>query len=175
MGRTGRAGRAGKAILLVTPRERSWLRTLERATNSPMEPYELPTPAALQKLRQEQFESQLMGFTEDGKLAKAMGLLDDIAERNDMDMAMLAGALACWMESAQPGSLPLETPSELPIPSANPPRGKGGPGGKRSNFRKGGPGGKPGGYRGNKPGGKPGSRPAGKRDGFKPAKSRQAD
>ena len=175
VGRTGRAGRAGKAILLVTPRERSWLRTLERATNSPMEPYELPTPAALQKLRQEQFESQLMGFTEDGKLAKAMGLLDDIAERNDMDMAMLAGALACWMESAQPGSLPLETPSELPIPSANPPRGKGGPGGKRGNFRKGGPGGKPGGYRGNKPGGKPGARSGGKRDGFKPAKRRQAD
>src|SRR5690554_1571480 len=73
VGRTGRAGRTGKAILLVTPRERSWLRTLERATNSPMMAYELPSPVELQKLRQEQFESQLMGFTEDGKLAKAMG------------------------------------------------------------------------------------------------------
>ena len=72
VGRTGRAGREGKAILLVTPRERSWLRTLERATNSPMQSYELPTPAALQQLRQEQFEAQLVGFTEDGKLAKAM-------------------------------------------------------------------------------------------------------
>lgn len=164
VGRTGRAGRTGKAILLVTPRERSWLRTLERATNSPMEPYELPSPADLLKLREQQFESQLMAFVDDPKLAKAMALLDDIAERNDIDIAMLAGALACGMEAAQPGALPLEQPSALPIPSAASPRRKGGgkPGGdKRRNgkpgykkdFKKGAKGrGRPGGNRG-KPGG----------------------
>ncbi|SDX58384.1 DEAD/DEAH box helicase [Marinobacter mobilis] len=120
VGRTGRAGRTGKAILLVTPRERSWLRTLERATNSPMEAYELPSPADLQKLREQQFETQLLAFVDDPKLAKAMALLDEIAERNDMDIAMIAGALACGMEAAQPGALPLEQPAALPIPSAAP-------------------------------------------------------
>jgi ATP-dependent RNA helicase DeaD len=175
VGRTGRAGRTGKAILLVTPRERSWLRTLERATNSPMEPYQLPSPAALQQMRVEQFEAQLLGFTDDPRAAKAIALLDDIAERNDMDITAVAGALACWMEASQPDSLPLEQPEALPEVSSAPPRRRGGPSGK-GNFRKGGHGkgnfrkdGKPGGYRkdggrgrpgGGKPGGKPGPKRA---------------
>ncbi|MBZ2167185.1 MULTISPECIES: DEAD/DEAH box helicase [Marinobacter] len=171
VGRTGRAGRTGKAILLVTPRERSWLRTLERATNSPMQSYELPSPKELLEMREQQFETQLMGFAEDAKLAKAIALMDDIAERNNMDMAMVAGALACWMETAQPGSLPLEQPEALPVVSSKPPRrdGKGGrPGGDRrkGGFKKGGPRGQGrDGGRG-KPPGKGGSRsgkPAGKR------------
>jgi len=172
VGRTGRAGRTGKAILLVTPRERSWLKTLERATNSPMEAYELPSPTDLKKMREQQFESQLLGFAEDKKLAKAMSLLDEIAERNEMDMAMVAGALACWMEAAQPGSLPLEQPEALPVVSATPPRRdrKGGrPGGfkngPKGGFKKGGPKGRggPGGPGGRgKPPGK-GGKPAGKR------------
>lgn len=173
VGRTGRAGRTGKAILLVTPRERSWLRTLERATNSPMEPYQLPSPADLQKLRVEQFETQLMGFAEDRKLAKAMSLLDEVAERNDMDMAMIAGALACWLETAQPGSLPLETPEALPELSTRPNRDRRGPPGKK-NFRKGPPG--KGGFRKDGKGGPrkglKGGRPANK--GGKPPSKRPA-
>jgi ATP-dependent RNA helicase DeaD len=164
VGRTGRAGRNGKAILLVTPRERSWLRTLERATNSPMESYQLPTPVELKKMREQQFESQLLGFAEGGKLAKAMGLLDELAERNEMDMAMVAGALACWMDALQPGLLPLEQPVALPEVSASAPsrrENKGGrPGGPRKgNFKKG-PGG-PGGFKGKPPG--KGGKPPGKR------------
>ena len=167
-GRTGRAGREGKAILLVTPRERSWLRTLERATNSPMQAYQLPSPVELKKMREQQFEAQLLGFSEDGKLAKAMALLDEIAERNDMDTAMVAGALACWLEAFQPGSLPLEQPEALPEISASAPprrdRQGGRPGGKpgyKPGFKKG-----PKGRGGPGPKGKPpgkGGKPAGKR------------
>ena len=173
VGRTGRAGRVGKAILLVTPRERSWLRTLERATNSPMESYQLPSPTDLQKLREDQFETQLQSFAEDPKLGKAMELLDGIAERNNLDIAQLAGAMACLLESIQPGTLPLEQPTALPIPSPER-RGrddKGGRGGKPP-FKKG-PGGKfkgkpnkPSGYKGSKPadrGPKPASRAPSKR------------
>jgi len=137
-----------------------------------MESYQLPSPADLQKMRVEQFETQLLAFAEDGKLPKAMALLDEIAERNDMDMAMVAGAMACWMEMAQPGALPLEAPEALPEISAAPRRDrKGPPAGKKSfrkgpgkgfkkdgkpGHRKGGPKGKPAG-RGGKP---PGKRPA---------------
>jgi len=170
VGRTGRAGREGKAILLVTPRERSWLRTLERATNSPMQAYQLPSPVELKKMREQQFETQLLGFAEDGKLAKAMALLDEIAERNDMDTAMVAGALACWLEASQPGSLPLEQPEALPEISATAPprrdRQGGRPGGKpgyKPGFKKG-PKGR--GGPGPKGKGKPpakGGKPAGKR------------
>ncbi|MBS8241962.1 ATP-dependent helicase [Marinobacter lipolyticus] len=166
VGRTGRAGREGKAILLVTPRERSWLRTLERATNSPMEAYELPSPTDLKKMREQQFEQQLLGFAEDRKLAKSMALLDEIAERNDMDMAMVAGALACWMEALQPGSMPLEQPEALPVVSASAPRrdrkgGGGRPGGKpgfKPGFKKG-PKGRGGPGPKGKPPGKGGKRP----------------
>ncbi|GGC82058.1 DEAD/DEAH box helicase [Marinobacter halophilus] len=163
VGRTGRAGRTGKAILLVTPRERSWLRTLERATNSPMEPYQLPSPAALQQMRVEQFESQLLGFADDPRAAKAIALLDDIAERNDMDITMVAGALACWMEASQPDSLPLDQPEALPdVSAAAPRRDRKGPPSGKGNFRKGAPnksfrkdGGKPNGPRKDGPRGKP--------------------
>ncbi|MBO6851953.1 MAG: ATP-dependent helicase, partial [Marinobacter sp.] len=113
---------------------------------------------------------QLLGFAEDRKLAKSMALLDEIAERNEMDMAMVAGALACWMEAMQPGSMPLEQPEAIPVVSASAPH----------RDRKGGGGGRPGGKPGYKPGfkkgpkgrggpgpkGKPpgkGGKPAGKR------------
>ena len=165
IGRTGRAGREGKAILLVTPRERSWLRTLERATNSTMEAYELPSPAALQKMRVDQFESQLIGFAEDRKLSKAMAMLDDIAERNEMDVSMIAGALACMLEATQPGSLPLEQPEALPTVSTTQPN-RDRKAGRPGEFRKG-P--KPGSYNKRPGGGAPGGKgkfagkPAGKR------------
>ena len=174
IGRTGRAGREGKAILLVTPRERSWLRTLERATNSPMESYQLPSPTDLLKLREDQFEAQLMAFVDDDKRDKAVELLNGIAERHTLDIASLAGALACWMESVQPGSLPLEQPAALPIPSPER-RGRDNRGGKpgerrgfKPGFKKGPPGkgrsGAPG--KGGKGGGKPpGKRPARQADG----------
>ena len=132
-----------------------------------MEAYQLPSPVELKKMREQQFETQLLAFAEDGKLAKAMGLLDEIAERNEMDIAMVAGALACWMEAVQPGSLPLEQPEALPEVSATaPPRrdNKGGrPGAHRkSNFKKGpkGPGGH-GAFKGKPPG--KGGKPPGKR------------
>ncbi|MDY6841546.1 MAG: DEAD/DEAH box helicase [Pseudomonadota bacterium] len=168
-GRTGRAGREGKAILLVTPRERSWLRTLERATNSPMQAYELPSPVELKKMREQQFEAQLLAFAEDKKLARTMALLDEIAERNEMDMAMVAGALACWMEAAQPGSLPLDQPEPLPVVSATPPPRRDRKGGRPGENRKGPKGGFKKGPKGrggpgpkSKPPGK-GGKPAGKR------------
>lgn len=160
VGRTGRAGRGGKAILLVTPRERSWVKTLERATNAPIATYQLPSPADLQRLREEQFESQLLGFCEDGRLGKAMGLLNDIAERKDIDVAMLAGALACMLDSAQPGALPLVQPSDLPVPSPNqkgrggPPKGKPGRRSPKPSFKSG-PKGRPD-FKGGKPGPKGG-------------------
>jgi ATP-dependent RNA helicase DeaD len=132
-----------------------------------MEPYQLPSPDALQKMRVEQFEQQLMSFTDDPRAAKAIALLDEIAERNDMDMAAVAGALACWMEAAQPGSLPLEQPEALPEISAAPRRDRKGPPRGKKNFRKGPPGknfrkgGKPGGFsKGGK--GKPNGKPSGK-------------
>jgi ATP-dependent RNA helicase DeaD len=120
-------------------------------------------------MREQQFETQLLAFAEDKKLAKTMALLDEIAERNEMDMAMVAGALACWMEAAQPGSLPLEQPEALPVVSATPPPRRDRKGGRPGDNRKGpkggfkkGPKGRSGpGPKGKSPG--KGGKPAGKR------------
>jgi ATP-dependent RNA helicase DeaD len=42
IGRTGRAGRTGEAVLFMTPRERRFIRNLERATGQPIEMMEVP-------------------------------------------------------------------------------------------------------------------------------------
>ena len=125
IGRTGRAGREGRAILLVTPREQSWLKTLERASGSPMRPYQMPSPQAMQKLRLEQFEQQLLSFSQSRDQADLAALLDDIAERRQLPVAELAAGLAAWLDALQPGVIPHKTPEHLPMPS--PRAGRGGP------------------------------------------------
>lgn len=118
IGRTGRAGREGCAIALVTPRESNWLRTIERTTRSTMKPYELPSPDDLQQLRLQQFENQLLSLANEDNLADIHTLLDTIAERQNLDIAVLAAALGRWLETAQPGTLPLKPPAHVPQPSA---------------------------------------------------------
>ena len=49
IGRTGRAGRKGEAILFVAPREQRMLRTIEKATNNPIERMEMPSKADIAK------------------------------------------------------------------------------------------------------------------------------
>ena len=56
IGRTGSAGRAGQAILFVTPRERSMLAAIERATRQPITPMRLPTRADVAHRRAAQFK-----------------------------------------------------------------------------------------------------------------------
>ena len=125
IGRTGRAGREGRAIALVTPRESNWLRTIERTTRSTMKPYELPSPDDLQQLRLQQFEAQLLNLTNDGDLAEVQALLSTIAERQNLDVSLIAAALGRWLETSQPGILPLKPPAHVPQPSAEPRRPRG--------------------------------------------------
>lgn len=68
IGRTGRAGRSGEALTFVTPKERSRLRRIEKQTNSHMEQVELPTPAAVSKLRAERLVERAKARFEIGRL-----------------------------------------------------------------------------------------------------------
>ena len=56
IGRTGRAGRTGNAILFVAPREVSMLRSIERATRSPIAPLTLPSRADVTNKRVADFK-----------------------------------------------------------------------------------------------------------------------
>jgi ATP-dependent RNA helicase DeaD len=59
IGRTGRAGRTGNAILFVAPREIRMLRTIERATRSPIAPLTLPSRADVTNKRVADFKPRL--------------------------------------------------------------------------------------------------------------------
>ena len=51
IGRTGRAGRSGDAILFISPRERSYLRNLERAVGQSIEKMEIPSNKSINEHR----------------------------------------------------------------------------------------------------------------------------
>jgi ATP-dependent RNA helicase DeaD len=59
IGRTGRAGRNGDAILFLTPRERRFLGGMERAAGQPIEPMEVPGPAAINQHRLDRLRERL--------------------------------------------------------------------------------------------------------------------
>ena len=75
IGRTGRAGRTGEAVLFVTPRERRFIRNLERATGQPIEAMEVPGNTAINQGRLDRLRKRLSDAAQ--------------AERPDADEAAL--------------------------------------------------------------------------------------
>jgi ATP-dependent RNA helicase DeaD len=75
IGRTGRAGRTGEAVLFVTPRERRFIRNLERATGQPIESIEVPGNTAINQGRLDRLRKRLSDAAQ--------------AERSDADEAAL--------------------------------------------------------------------------------------
>ena len=59
IGRTGRAGRTGEAVLFMTPRERRFIRNLERATGQPIELMEVPGNTAINQGRLDRLRKRL--------------------------------------------------------------------------------------------------------------------
>ena len=102
IGRTGRAGRTGEAVLFVTPRERRFIRNLERATGQPIEQMEVPGNTAINQGRLDRLRKQLSAAAtaersneEEGALLKE--LMQRVAtelELSQEDLAMAALNLA---------------------------------------------------------------------------------
>ncbi|MFD1260980.1 DEAD/DEAH box helicase [Entomomonas asaccharolytica] len=63
IGRTGRAGRTGKALLLVTPRERRMLQTIERVTKQEVSEATLPNSQSILEARIRRLTKNLQPFT----------------------------------------------------------------------------------------------------------------
>ena len=59
IGRPGRAGRTGEAVLFMTPRERRFIRNLERATGQPIELMEVPGNTAINQGRLDRLRKRL--------------------------------------------------------------------------------------------------------------------
>ena len=79
IGRTGRAGRTGEAVLFMTPRERRFIRNLERATGQPIELMEVPGNTAINQGRLDRLRKRLSeaangvaGNSEEGALIQEL-------------------------------------------------------------------------------------------------------
>ena len=94
IGRTGRAGRSGEAILFVTPRERRFLRNIERATNAPLQEMELPTVDEVNESRKAKFADSITESLENTQVAVFRNLVKAYSEQHDVPLEDIAAALA---------------------------------------------------------------------------------
>ena len=99
IGRTGRAGRTGEAILFVTPRERRMLRSIERATNAPLNEMELPTVDEVNEFRKVKFADSITKALEHSQVALFRTLIKEYSEKHDTPLEDIAAALATEAQS----------------------------------------------------------------------------
>ncbi|WP_317931257.1 DEAD/DEAH box helicase [Halioxenophilus sp. WMMB6] len=102
IGRTGRAGRSGKAILLVTPRERHLLRSIERSTGQPIAESRLPTSEELTTRRVSQFRENILETLESQDLSEFKQLVTEVQAEANVDAEEVAAALAYLAQSDRP-------------------------------------------------------------------------
>lgn len=113
IGRTGRAGRTGDAISFVTPRERSLLGRIEKATKQPMTQMQLPSVDDVNVTRLARFDDRITAAL--AQTERISGFRDIIAHyvrHNDVPEADVAAALAVVAQGESP--LLLEPEPERP-------------------------------------------------------------
>ncbi|GAA1351316.1 DEAD/DEAH box helicase [Falsarthrobacter nasiphocae] len=120
IGRTGRAGRTGDAILFMTPREKYLLRSIERATKSPVEQMELPSVDHVNNKRLARFAEQITKTLATEDLDVFRELVTAYDEENEATPLEVAAALAFMAQGGRP--LLLE---EAPLPPAKQARERG--------------------------------------------------
>lgn len=110
IGRTGRAGKEGDAILFVTWREKRMLQAVERLTRQKIEPFTFPSAKVLNDRKIEQFFTRI--DTELQKdLAEYKSVIEKYMERNEVDLSLLAAAMASLGADSKPFYI-----KEMPAP-----------------------------------------------------------
>lgn len=103
VGRTGRAGRGGTAITFVTSRERRLLRSIERATRSPIRWLDVPGRKQLAERRIGAFKQQMKDILAgDEELEFFRELIRDFAAENTCSTEDAAAALAFQLQRERP-------------------------------------------------------------------------
>ena len=97
IGRTGRAGRTGEAVLFVTPRERRFIRNLERAPGQPIEAMEVPGNTAINQGRLDRLRKRLSDAAQSQRpdvdeAALLQELMQRVATELELSPAQLAMA-----------------------------------------------------------------------------------
>lgn len=113
IGRTGRAGRTGDAISFVTPRERSLLARIEKATKQPITQMQLPSVEDVNVTRLARFDDRITAALDQAE--RIEGFRDIIAHymrHHDVPEVDVAAALAVVAQGDSP--LLLEPEPERP-------------------------------------------------------------
>ncbi|MGB3209211.1 MAG: DEAD/DEAH box helicase [Desulforhopalus sp.] len=101
IGRTGRAGRSGEAILFVNPRERSMLKSIERATRQQIRTMALPSAADINKKRIENFKGKISSALQED-ISFYQNLVEEYLKENPVEPMQLAAALAQLTQGSKP-------------------------------------------------------------------------
>jgi ATP-dependent RNA helicase DeaD len=106
IGRTGRAGRKGHAIVFVTPKQRGFLREIDRAAGDSIEPMPLPTAKEINATRVEKFKQRLIqaaqGQANPELFATFEKLVSQTFAENQLDPLRVVAGLAAMMHGDQP-------------------------------------------------------------------------
>lgn len=132
IGRTGRAGRSGHAILFVTPRERHFLKTIERVTRQPIEPMELPSVAAVNDRRAVRFREKISQALQGVDLDAYRAFVLDYERSHETSLVDVAAALAhiargdtpLFLKAPEERERARERPESPHTPRAKPAAGK---------------------------------------------------
>lgn len=112
IGRTGRAGRSGEAILFISRREQRMLRMIEKATNQPIQPMNIPTVADINDNRMQRFKNQISETLASKDLSIYQQLVDEFESETDFDPKQIAAALA-YMNHGDKGLFLTESKGEV--------------------------------------------------------------
>jgi len=102
IGRTGRAGRKGEAILFIAPRERNMLRAIERATRQTIEPMNLPSVDAVNKLRISKFKQRISDTLDKAETGLFRPVLEQMLAETGLPLIDIAVALASMSQGTTP-------------------------------------------------------------------------
>ena len=88
--------------MFVTQKETRMLRSIEKSTRQPISSFNLPSNEEVSGQRVEQFKEQLVGMCKSTKLDKFHSLVKEVAAEHDIDMTLLAAALAFEAQKERP-------------------------------------------------------------------------
>lgn len=93
IGRTGRAGREGESLTFLTPKEKSRLRQIERATGAQIEEVSIPSPKDVLRHQAKKMLQRIPNRLELGRMDILEDLIDEAQEEMDVSITDIATAL----------------------------------------------------------------------------------
>lgn len=127
IGRTGRAGRSGTAILLVTPRERHLLKSIEKAVNKPINEMKPPSVAMMQQKREDDLLGTVMAQLSEKKAIKSQfNAVEMLLENSGVSPKEICAALLSLLRTEQDALQEIASPKAEQAPAKRKGSSKGG-------------------------------------------------